>query len=189
MGCLNQRLRLCLSSHQRGKNVWEDLLDRWSLPPTVRRLLAIAPLKSSADEDFFWLTSEELACVQSRAMPTSPKRLEFCNGLWQNSSGAIWIPSGEESLQLPLCIIAHTYASGHCGRGTTESVLKQHFYRIRYLWTFQHSLILAYIGWKQQGFFAFHVRLAWLFTAVRQTIFCRLIVKNCVSGIRARSTS
>lgn len=77
-------------------NVWADLLRRWSLLPSVRHLLAIQPLTSSADEELSWPLLEELARAQSTAVATPSRHINVCNGLWQNSSGAIWVPPGED---------------------------------------------------------------------------------------------
>lgn len=46
---------------------------------------------------------------------------------WVTNTGATWIPEPATDLQLRLCIIAHTSASGHRGRKATESALQANY--------------------------------------------------------------
>lgn len=52
----------------------------------------------------------------------------MCDGELRGPDGAIWIPGDDTSLQLRLCVIAHTDPAGHCGRLATERALRQKFF-------------------------------------------------------------
>ena len=110
------------------KNVWADLLGRWSAPAVVRRLIEIPPLVSASDEDFVWPTEVEISQVQEAHRAQAPLHLNDENGLLRDQTGAIWIPPTAGDIQLRLCIIAHTSAAGHRGIKSTKSELKKIFF-------------------------------------------------------------
>lgn len=49
------------------------------------------------------------------------------DGLYSDTSGAIWVPESSTDLQQRLRIIAHTGPSGHSAATTTVEPLRQHF--------------------------------------------------------------
>lgn len=109
-------------------NVWADLLGRWSVPSTIRRLVHIPVLPSSSAADFDWPDPSGIADEQQRLHSTRPQGLIFSDGLWRNEANAVWIPDDCDELQLRLCVIAHTGPSGHRGASSTESTVRQHFF-------------------------------------------------------------
>lgn len=109
-------------------NVWADLLGRWSVPKTVRRLVRIPELPRSSAEDFQWPTASVMADAQSLAATEHQPHLTLIDKLWRNQNGALWTPDSAPDLQLRLCIIAHTAPAGHRGQSTTETVLRKHHF-------------------------------------------------------------
>lgn len=115
--------------HIRGAdNVWADLLGRWAAPTTIRRIVRIPELPSSSTEGFEWPTAPSIISAQESAAEERPPNLCREENIWKNPSGAIWIPDSSSDLQLRLCIIAHTGASGHRGAGSTEKVLRKYYF-------------------------------------------------------------
>lgn len=114
--------------HIRGtENVWADLLGRWSPPPAIRHLIRIPALPSAAADDYEWPTVHEIETAQTETTQTRDQNLVKSDGIWQTSSGSIWIPDDYSDLQLRLCIIAHTSSAGHRGASTTEHILLKSF--------------------------------------------------------------
>lgn len=113
--------------HIKGENnIWADLLTRWSIPLTIRRLVSIPPLPTTFT-DFIWPTTDSISASQ-RAHPPPPPGFIFQNGLYRRpNDGPIWIPDEDAILQLRLSIIAHTGAAGHRGRDATEQALANRF--------------------------------------------------------------
>lgn len=113
--------------HIKGEeNIWADLLTRWSIPLTIRRLVTIPPLPTTFRE-FVWPTSDTIRESQ-RAHPPPPQGFVSIDGLYRRpNNGPIWIPDADDILQLRLSIIAHTGAAGHRGREATEQALAQRF--------------------------------------------------------------
>ena len=109
-------------------NLWADLLGRWSAPVTVRRLVQIPELPSSASPEFEWPTVTTLVTAQQEFKDERPANLVLKDDAWRNPSGAIRIPDSASDIQLRLCIIAHTEPSGHRGRDTTIKVLRGSFF-------------------------------------------------------------
>lgn len=109
-------------------NVWADLFGRWSAPGTVRRLISIPVLPSTATPDFEWPSVEELSSCQRLHESTRPTNTRLENGLWRNPVGSIWVPDDAGSLQLRLCVISHTGPSGHRGQAATENALHKTFF-------------------------------------------------------------
>lgn len=118
---------VCLHIHG-GDNVWADLLSRWSAPPISRRLLFISPFNSASDVDFESPTVAKLVEIQVSCSSSRPAQLQLSDGLWQNSTGAFWVPDSADNLQLRLCIISHTSAAGHRGCDSTERALSSNFF-------------------------------------------------------------
>lgn len=107
-------------------NIWADLLTRWSIPLTIRRLVSIPPLPTTF-QDFVWPTADTIRESQ-RAHPPPPQGFICVDGLYRLSNhGPIWIPDDDAILQLRLSIIAHTGAAGHRGTEATEQALSQRF--------------------------------------------------------------
>ena len=97
------------------ENEWADLLSRWaaSTTYTIRRLVVIPPLSSTANDDFVWPSPDEIRLIQETHKPSKMDVLSLDNGLWKLKSGQVWIPDDESDLQLRLFVIAHTCAAGH----------------------------------------------------------------------------
>ena len=117
--------------HIEGKaNVWADLLSRWQATEsfTIRRIISIPPLSSAADESFDWPNEHNIAEAQSTYADKRPSKLLLQDNIWRNMEGAVWIPDEADDLQLRLCIIAHTSASGHRGADATERSLRKQFF-------------------------------------------------------------
>ena len=96
-------------------NVWADLLGRWSVAPTIRRLVRIAELPSLSATGFEWPTLDEIYQTQTDSEKQRPGNLENVADVWRVKEGAIWVPETASDLQLRLCIIAHSGPSGHRG--------------------------------------------------------------------------
>ena len=110
------------------ENVWADLLGRWSVRSTVRRLVTIPELPSTLGADFEWPTSGELLELQALFPETRPENLSVQDELWCNPNGAVWVPDAAAHMQLRLCIIAHTGPAGHRGIEATEQALRSNFF-------------------------------------------------------------
>lgn len=115
--------------HIRGPdNIWADLITRWCIPLTIRRLVHIPPLPT-AFSDFSWPSAESISSSQATYATTRPREAVLIDGLWRVSSpGPIWIPDDADDLQLRLIVIAHSGASGHRGRSTTYQALSSEFF-------------------------------------------------------------
>ena len=109
-------------------NVWADLLGRWSVTTTIRRLVRIPELPSSSATGFEWPTLDEIYQTQTDSENQRPGNLEKVADVWRNKEGAIWVPDTALDLQLRLCIIAHTGPSGYRGASSTASVLRAHYF-------------------------------------------------------------
>lgn len=114
--------------HIRGEdNIWADLLTRWAIPLTIRRLVSIPPLPTTF-HDFVWPTPTSLRASQLQHAASRPASAVLIGNLWHMSdSGPIWVPDEDTDLQLRLAVIAHTGAAGHRGRKATETALTSHY--------------------------------------------------------------
>lgn len=109
-------------------NTWADLLTRWTIPLTIRRLITIPPLPTTFT-DFEWPTKESIQASQETYASSRPPNATLVDKVWHcNPNGAIWIPGADTDLQLRLVIIAHTGAAGHRGCASTKKTLSSHFY-------------------------------------------------------------
>jgi transposase InsO family protein len=122
------------------ENVWADLMSRWALPLTVRRLVQIPTLPSSSAPDFEWPTSAALLDVQNRHRHERPPHLVLVDGLWCTPGGAKWIPDEASDMQLRLCVIAHTGPSGHRAIAATLNALRSCFH-----WSTMTSDVQAFV--------------------------------------------
>lgn len=108
-------------------NIWADLLTRWAIPLTIRRLVSIPPLPTTF-KDFVWPTPASLRASQLRHAANRPDSAVLVNDLWHiSANGPIWVPDDDSDLQLRLAVIAHTGAAGHRGRQATEKALAARF--------------------------------------------------------------
>ena len=82
------------------ENEWADLLSRWaaSTTYTIRRLVVIPPLSSTANDDFVWPSPDEIRLIQETHKPSKMDVLSLDNGLWKLKSGQVWIPDDESDL-------------------------------------------------------------------------------------------
>eukprot|EP00171_Calliarthron_tuberculosum_P023402 IDg23402t1 len=94
-------------------NVWADLLSRWATPNMVRRIINVPLLPSAGSDSFRWPSDSEVATTQQENISSRPKKLEMKDGILAKTNGVVWIPDESADLQLRICIIVHTSASGH----------------------------------------------------------------------------
>lgn len=138
--------------HIRGvDNLWADLLTRWTIPLTIRRLISIPPLPTTFRE-FEWPSLPDIQVSQQAASAQRPTNLVHREDVFRHpQTDAIWIPDGDTDLQLRLAIIAHTGVAGHRGRLATEQALSKHFFGPLFLPIFNFSSNLAYIASPRKG--------------------------------------
>jgi len=117
------------------RNVWADILTRWAVKPrdTVRAMniskLMFAPISPSLSEDFDCPSKTDLISCQGNAKATPPSRFKNTEGIFQDSSGVVWIPSDcDHLLKLRILIAAHTGHGGHRGIQPSLDSLKRHFH-------------------------------------------------------------
>lgn len=123
-------------------NVLADLLNRWTAPRIIRRLVSVPVLPSSSDPDFIWPSHE--CFVKSQKQSEDSKPSNTClheDGLLRVPHGTIWIPEEDSDLQPRLCIIAHTGPNEHRAAKATTDVLRQH-----YFWTASSSDVKSFVG-------------------------------------------
>lgn len=114
--------------HIRGEdNLWADLLTRWDIPLTIRRLVSIPPLRTTF-RDFAWPDTTSIRASQNAYEASRPPTTVLRDDLWCLSpDGPVWVPDEDDDLQLLLAIISHTGAPSHRGRLATEQSLAPHY--------------------------------------------------------------
>lgn len=107
-------------------NVWADLMTRWKRTSTLRRIVSVPALPSAASDSFIWPTATAIA--ECQAQHTPPHTHKLVDELWHTPTDRIWIPDDADEMQLRLCIVAHTSASGHRGTQSTIDAISRHYY-------------------------------------------------------------
>lgn len=108
--------------------VWEDFLGRWSTLAVLRQLIYVPILTPSSSGSFVWPSLFELKTEETKFANSRPPNIEMFDGLWKDSSLAVWIPGAAHDLQLRLCIIVHMEPGGHRGSKATDHSLCNHFF-------------------------------------------------------------
>lgn len=112
-------------------NIWADLLTRWSIPQTFRRLVGIPPLLTTFN-DFNWLSPAALRASQHNHASSRPASAVLMQYLWHlpgpAHSNPMWVPDEDVDLQLRLTVIAHTGAAGHRGLQATLDAVRNEFF-------------------------------------------------------------
>lgn len=79
---------------------------------TTRRVVTIPPLPSTF-KYFEWPTVSSLRASQDNYVKHHPDAARESAGLWHLPCGSFWIPHSDDTLQLRLCILAHTDAAAN----------------------------------------------------------------------------
>ena len=83
-------------------------------------------VQSPLSNDFIWPDAESIIQSQRDHQDDAKDTVKKSKGLW-TVLGKNWIPEQDADLELKLLVIAHCGSSGHRGRDTTLSILKENF--------------------------------------------------------------
>lgn len=120
-------------------NLWVDVLGRWSASIMSRRLVYVQELPTITDS-FECPSIDKILEQQKTYLFTKPDSLTLRDGLGCENRGAVRIPDDSSELQLRLCVIAHTVASGHRRAHSTINPLKNSFN-----WTFMRADVQTFV--------------------------------------------
>lgn len=107
--------------------VWVDLLGLWSPYPVTRRLISVPPLPSASSDEFEGPTEDEIRRIQTKYLSERPDAVVLKDGLFTVKNNSVWILESAESLQLRICVTAHTSSAGHRGISATKSAIQKEF--------------------------------------------------------------
>ena len=119
------------------RNVWADMLTRWSVYPKssisskkIRRAksLMMCPVSPATDPKLDWPTMNEIILSQKNAKESPPASFQRTDEGWVSKRGAMWIPSNDSLLKLRILIAAHTGHGGHRGWEVTLASINPHFH-------------------------------------------------------------
>lgn len=131
VGSTNAFLQLYVYTPIKGDdNVWADILPRWTVVTSIRRIVSIPDIMSSSDEYFDWQMAAEVFSIQEKFLTERLPNLCIENGAWNNTGNTTCVPDSASNLQLRRCVIAHTGPAGLRGRDATQMVL-----RLALFWT------------------------------------------------------
>ena len=117
------------------KNVMPDIMTRWcrgyrgkrcSLKRVTNLLHEQDVVQLPLSKDFTWPDAESIIQSQRDHQDDAKDPVKRSKVLW-TVHGKNWIPEQDADLHLKLLVIAHCGPSGHRGRDTALSILKQNF--------------------------------------------------------------